>query len=379
VKIDNLNGTWRYHEPSRTFFSPSKNTRGSNYTVQAVVPTPQGASVSESRAYPTDVRAQAVLSPAAADPLVRRTALSVTRDADSPWEQAVALERYFSRTGGFVYDLNVPPGSSRDAMRRFLTNKIGYCEQYAGAMAAMARSLGLPARVVVGYTTGSRRDGYWSITNLDAHAWPEIYFVDAGWVRFEPTPPSAGEGVRQPEYSAETAAEPTVEPSADVSAGAVPTPFSDPRLRDPEAGRANPGEGFDQPADSGRPPGCSLRSSASSSCRPSRRGSAAYVAGGSDRTPLATRSGPTSPGATSRTTRPTSATAGPRAARRAAPRVRWSNAPSSPARRRMRSSGSAAPRSWRGTPPRPGPPTACTTTSRRSGGRCSSALRGATG
>ena len=251
VKIDNLNGTWRYHEPSRTFFSPSKNTRGSNYTVQAVVPTPQGASVSESRAYPTDVRAQAVLSPAAADPLVRRTALSVTRDADSPWEQAVALERYFSRTGGFVYDLNVPPGSSRDAMRRFLTNKIGYCEQYAGAMAAMARSLGLPARVVVGYTTGTRKDGYWSITNRDAHAWPEIYFVDAGWVRFEPTPPSAGEGVRQPEYSAETAAEPTVEPSADVSAGAVPTPFSDPRLRAPEAGRANPGEGFDQPADSG--------------------------------------------------------------------------------------------------------------------------------
>jgi transglutaminase-like putative cysteine protease len=253
VKIGDLDGTWRYHEASRTFFSPSQNTRGSSYTVEAVVPAPHPAAVSESRAYPSDVREQTVLTPAAADPLVRRTALSVTRDADTPWEQVVALERYFSRTGGFVYDLNAPSGSSRDAMRRFLTNKIGYCEQYAGAMAAMARSLGLPARVVVGYTTGTRKDGYWSITNRDAHAWPEIYFVDAGWVRFEPTPPSGGEGVRQPDYSAETPDEPTAEPTADVSAGAAPTPFNDPRLRDPGARGATPSTGFDEPADSGAP------------------------------------------------------------------------------------------------------------------------------
>ena len=60
---------------------------------------------------------------------------------------------------------------------QFLASKSGYCQQFAATMALMAESLGIPARVVVGYTAGTRQpDGTWVVRGRDAHAWPELYF-----------------------------------------------------------------------------------------------------------------------------------------------------------------------------------------------------------
>ncbi len=68
-----------------------------------------------------------------------------------------------------------------------LESKEGYCVHYATAMALMARIVGIPARVAVGYTGGTAvADGY-EVTTNNAHAWPELYFAELGWLAFEPT------------------------------------------------------------------------------------------------------------------------------------------------------------------------------------------------
>lgn len=79
--------------------------------------------------------------------------------------------------------------SVRTEVSEFLAQRRGYCEQFAGTYAAFARAVGLPSRVVVGYTPGELRDdGRYYVQGKHAHAWPEIYFDGVGWVPFEPTP-----------------------------------------------------------------------------------------------------------------------------------------------------------------------------------------------
>ncbi|MEU3553124.1 transglutaminase TgpA family protein [Streptomyces fragilis] len=120
---------------------------------------------------------------------VGETARAVTEDAGNAYEQAVALQDWFSVTGGFTYDTEVELGEDPDAIARFLEARQGFCVHFSFAMAAMARSLGIPARVAVGFAPGAERgDGSMEVNLRDAHAWPELYFEGVGWTRFEPTP-----------------------------------------------------------------------------------------------------------------------------------------------------------------------------------------------
>lgn len=122
-------------------------------------------------------------------PRVRALARDLTASSTSPYAAALALQNHL-RT--FTYDLTVPPGHSADVLEQFLFDtKRGYCEQFAGSFAAMARSLGLPARVAVGFTQGEADPadpGVFVVRGEHAHAWPEVFFAGAGWVSFEPTP-----------------------------------------------------------------------------------------------------------------------------------------------------------------------------------------------
>jgi hypothetical protein len=70
--------------------------------------------------------------------------------------------------------------------------RAGYCQYFAGAMALMLRYLGVPARVAVGFSSGTydRRRGVWTVTDHDAHAWVEAWFRGYGWLPFDPTPPA---------------------------------------------------------------------------------------------------------------------------------------------------------------------------------------------
>jgi hypothetical protein len=113
-------------------------------------------------------------------------AREVTSTATTPYDRAQQLQNFFHT---FTYDLEVQRGHSNDAILSFLRIRRGYCEQFAGTYAAMARSLGLPARVATGFTPGElQADGRYHVYGRHAHAWPEVWFDGVGWVAFEPTP-----------------------------------------------------------------------------------------------------------------------------------------------------------------------------------------------
>ena len=94
----------------------------------------------------------------------------------------------------FTYNLGTAPFDSADGLQSFLTkSKTGFCVQSAYAMTVLSRLLGIPARFVVGYTSGTRtKNGTYRVMNTDAHAWTEVYFPAFGWLRFEPTPSGQG-------------------------------------------------------------------------------------------------------------------------------------------------------------------------------------------
>ncbi len=94
----------------------------------------------------------------------------------------------------FSYNLSASLYDSASGLLSFLTkSKTGFCVQFAYAMTVLARLLGIPARFVVGYTSGTPISGdTYEVMNTDAHAWTEVYFPTFGWLRFEPTPSGQG-------------------------------------------------------------------------------------------------------------------------------------------------------------------------------------------
>ena len=125
---------------------------------------------------------------------VRTVAQEVTSATTTPYETALTLQDWFQTE--FVYSLDVQAGHSNSAMESFLRDRIGYAEQFAGTYAAMMRTLGIPARVAVGFTAGENAGDQGALVlGKHAHAWPEVWFDGLGWVPFEPTP---GVGHRAP-------------------------------------------------------------------------------------------------------------------------------------------------------------------------------------
>ncbi|MBE0009040.1 MULTISPECIES: DUF3488 and transglutaminase-like domain-containing protein [unclassified Arthrobacter] len=205
VGFSNLAGRWSWDPLNHSIIATDNgSTAQQEYVVrsagpaltrtrlQAVGPVAEGA-----------VDAQFLSLPDTTPAIIEQTATLLTEDIVNPYEQALAIQNYL-RGPSFTYSVDAPveggyDGNSLDVVARFLESKSGYCVHYAGAMAVMARVAGIPSRVAVGYAPGtptgetvSGPDGVelteFTVTSLDAHAWPELYFDDLGWVKFEPTP-----------------------------------------------------------------------------------------------------------------------------------------------------------------------------------------------
>lgn len=106
-----------------------------------------------------------------------------------PIAQANALVHYLRDSGVFRYDIRAGSPAGQDAVDSFLfdTHR-GYCNQFASALAILAREIGLPSRVVTGYVGGDYRRGSYLVRQRDAHSWVEIYIPAGGWLTFDPTP-----------------------------------------------------------------------------------------------------------------------------------------------------------------------------------------------
>lgn len=231
VKIDS---GWRYEPTGRTLVGErGQSTRGERYEVTSLLVDPTRTQLADAPAPPAALRAEYTQVPANLPSVVKRTAQDVTAGATNNYERAVRLQDWFAVEGGFRYDVQVDSGTGITAITRFLRDKEGFCVHFSFTMAAMARTLGIPARVAVGFTPGTKQaNGTVSVGLRDAHAWPELYFEGVGWTRFEPTPsrgstpqytrPDTPSGsASDPELpDAATSAEPSTAPSASASCDA---------------------------------------------------------------------------------------------------------------------------------------------------------------
>ncbi|MET8757036.1 DUF3488 and transglutaminase-like domain-containing protein [Lentzea sp. NPDC004782] len=148
----------------------------------------------------------------------------IVEGATNNFDKAAALTSYFNNpVNGFKYDLKTQGDVTKDALTDFVTKgKVGYCEQFASAMAVMARVVGLPSRVAIGFTAGvqSADHSYRVISTDDAHAWVEIFFPNHGWMTFDPTPISDGRGIVPP-YLRETSPGAEEQPTAETKTETV--------------------------------------------------------------------------------------------------------------------------------------------------------------
>ncbi|NMR31214.1 transglutaminase family protein [Crystallibacter degradans] len=209
TSITNVEGSWSWDPQNLTILaSDGGSTAQQTYQVRSstpkltrellahIGPVPDGEVSPEFMALPDNI-------PAA----IETTARGLTAETANPFYKAMAIQNYL-RGEDFTYSLEAPveggyDGNSMGVIERFLDVKAGYCVQFAGTMAVMARLVGIPSRVAVGYAPGTPTGNTirgphgeelteFAVDSRDAHAWPELYFRDVGWVKFEPTP---GRGV----------------------------------------------------------------------------------------------------------------------------------------------------------------------------------------
>jgi transglutaminase-like putative cysteine protease len=184
------NGRWSYDAERDEVTRQPATEPGLVYSMTVKVLDLTAASLRRIRGgYPADLDRYLAVPRTSRTARVAAVAAQVTAGASGPYEQALALQSYLRNAQNFTYATDVPAARTDDAVWDFLGSRTGYCVQFATAMTVMARMVGIPARLGVGYLPGTLdQTGAHVVTGRDSHAWPELYFPGAGWVRFEPTP-----------------------------------------------------------------------------------------------------------------------------------------------------------------------------------------------
>ncbi|MGH3198025.1 MAG: transglutaminaseTgpA domain-containing protein, partial [Streptosporangiaceae bacterium] len=235
-------GPWMV-DPDLMVYSAGGTIANQTYTVanRAVDPTATELSAAPSaQDMPADTR---LPSPYRA-PALEKLAAQITAGQTTEYAKAKALANWLQTKG--TYNAAAPSFSDAAGLETFLTRtRTGVCVQYAFAMTALARLLGIPARFVVGYTSGTRQSGdRYVVTTGDAHAWTEVYFPGWGWIRFEPTP--GGQGTASdPNYMSSKPQGINLIPPALPASQPIATPSTLPgsSARHPEPGPGGPAAG----------------------------------------------------------------------------------------------------------------------------------------
>lgn len=194
VEVDEVGVTWNGETGSLITAENGAIVEGLTYTVESVLPIFTVAEIEAAPStVPADIAERFLPLPDDLPDIVADEATRITAGATTRFEQMIALQSFFRE-----FDYSVRLGARNpdlDPIEQFLAERIGFCQQFAGTFALMARSLGAPARVAVGFTWGDPigppdEDGLtaYSVSGRQTHAWPEVWFEGLGWVAFEPTP-----------------------------------------------------------------------------------------------------------------------------------------------------------------------------------------------
>ena len=229
--IEGVARDWFWEPGGFSVSSPNDTARGQDYVVESLIvqPTPEQL-LAAGTVVATDFEKYLEL-PEDLPTVISETAAGIAATAPTNYEKAIVLQEFF-RSGEFTYSEDAPvegdfDGTGMDVVATFLELRSGYCVQFASSMAVMARSLGIPARVVVGFLPGTpaaaEGDSGFTVTTHDLHSWPELYFEGIGWVQFEPTPGRGSLG----DY-------------ADVSVEGVPVPVPSPAASAPTPSPSGP-------------------------------------------------------------------------------------------------------------------------------------------
>jgi transglutaminase-like putative cysteine protease len=163
---------------------------GDIYRVTALIADPTIKELREAgEDYPNWVMENYLQLPEDFSPPIQELAREITANHDNPYDRAAAVTEYLRREIEYAPAILLPEGTE-DPLEYFLFEyKRGFCNYSASAQVLMLRSIGIPARLVVGFAQGeaSMQNTRYTVRERDYHAWPEVYFPDYGWIEFEPT------------------------------------------------------------------------------------------------------------------------------------------------------------------------------------------------
>lgn len=236
--VRGLDGRWTWDPATLSIKGTDTTTRRQEYVVTSSVPELSAAVLAQSSAQVRNIPGDFTRIPGNVPDIVRTTAATVAGPAGTPYDKALAIQRYL-RSAQFSYSLQSPvqggyDGNGLSVLADFLQQKSGYCIHYSSAMAVMARLEGIPSRIAVGYAPGRLTGGTVTVSGQgalpeyevdarDAHAWPELYFQGLGWVPFEPTP-SRGVVPGYATESSASAAPDALDNNDDLVPDATPAP-----------------------------------------------------------------------------------------------------------------------------------------------------------
>ena len=168
---------------------------GATYHVTSLIPDPEPQDLHEATLEGYDPRY--IELPDDLPPAIETIASGVTDGAKDDYAKVLAIQSFLRDDDNFDYDPDVDPADGPQALVTFLKDeRAGFCQQFASAMAVMLRTLDIPSRVAMGFTSGSLDDDGigLSVTTNDLHSWVEVWFPTYGWLAFEPTPGRVVEG-----------------------------------------------------------------------------------------------------------------------------------------------------------------------------------------
>jgi len=182
------NTTMGDHQEVISWYAYPSILSGEAYQVSAILNNPNTQNLRDAGIdYPEWVTDKYLQLPEDFSPKISELALAITAGYDNPYDKASLITRYLRTYIEYADTLPQAPLNKDPLEWMLFENRQAYCVYYSSAEILMLRSLGIPARLAVGFAQGVRVNDEYIVRQLDAHAWPEVYFPGIGWVEFEPT------------------------------------------------------------------------------------------------------------------------------------------------------------------------------------------------